>query len=282
MKAFIGEGGIYLNDVKRKAPQKTKISKEKIKEAISILDVAERFSPKINTRTKRPQIICPFHSDKNLGSCRIYTDSNTFKCEACGAHGDTLALASGYLDIPLNSMDNLLERIVSEFGLIRENVCDHCTSWDYYRGKRVPDRLSSEEYKRLLLDDHYSVPAEFEQIEYEKDEWDYVPCRYTQYYYRSLALQDPEFHDWVVCTVSRKYWLRYASMLLFCQSQGYVLMEDVIQKTMDDSIRLLRKGLMDKRLFRKELKLRNILLNEQIEESLRTARNRSDSGRSAV
>ena len=179
-------------------------------------------------------------------------------------------------------MDNLLERIVSEFGLIRENVCDHCTSWDYYRGKRVPDRLSSEEYKRLLLDDHYSVPTEFEQIEYEKDEWDYVPCRYTQYYYRSLALQDPEFHDWVVCTVSRKYWLRYASMLLFCQSQGYVLMEDVIQKAMDDSIRLLRKGLMDKRLFRKELKLRNILLNEQIEESLRTARNRSDSGRSAV
>lgn len=253
-----------------------------MKAVISILDVAERFSPKINTRARRPQIICPFHSDKHLGSCRIYTDSNTFKCESCGAHGDTLTLASGYLDIPLSSMDHLLERMVSEFGLIRENVCEQFLPDNCSGRKKGPERLSSEEYKRLLLDDHFSVPTEFEQIEYEKGEWDYVPCRETQYYYRSLAMQDPEFHDWVVCTVSRKYWLRYASMLLFCQSQGYILMEDVLQKIMDDSIRLLKKGLMNKRLYRGEMKLRNRLLNEQIEEEIRSAQNRSDSDASAV
>lgn len=117
-----------------------------MKDVISILDVAERFSPKINTRAKRPQIICPFHSDKHLGSCRIYTDSNTFKCESCGAHGDTLTLASGYLDIPLSSMDHLLERMVSEFGLIRENVCeqflpDNCSGRKKVRNVSVPRNI---------------------------------------------------------------------------------------------------------------------------------------------
>lgn len=266
-----------MNIFPSKAPHKTNISKEKIKEVISILDVAERFSLKINTRTKRPQIICPFHADRNLGSCRIYTDSNTFKCESCGAHGDTLTLASGYLDIPLSSMDKLLERIVSEFGLIRSAVCKQYTMNDYNRKKRL-DRLSAEEYKEFLHDDHYSIPIKFEQIEYEKDEWDYIPTQYAQYYYRSLALQDPEFHDWVICTVSRKYWLRYAGMLLFCQGQGYILMEDVLQQTIDNSIRLLKKGLIDKRLFRKEMKLRNILLNEQIDKQSKAAQNKSGSG----
>ena len=98
------------------------ISKEKIKDRISILEVAQAYSPKINERVRKPLIICPFHEDKNLGSCRIYPDTNTFKCEACGAHGDTLKLSSGYLGIPLSEMNELLERLVSEFGIVRETV----------------------------------------------------------------------------------------------------------------------------------------------------------------
>ena len=102
----------------RTLPRKNKdkpISKEKLKEHISILEVAQAYSPKINERVKKPLIICPFHEDRNLGSCRIYPDTNTFKCEACGAHGDTLKLASGYLNIDLSEMHVLLEKLVSEF-----------------------------------------------------------------------------------------------------------------------------------------------------------------------
>ena len=122
------------------------ISKEKVKECISILEVAQVYSPKINERAKKPLIICPFHEDRNLGSCRIYPDTNTFKCEACGAHGDTLKLASGYLGIKLSEMNALLEKLVSEFGIIRENV-----EVEYNGNSKTspPERLSPEEYKEL-------------------------------------------------------------------------------------------------------------------------------------
>ena len=48
------------------------ISKEKLKEALDIMDVAYAFSGQINTKPKQPLIICPFHNDRHLGSCRVY------------------------------------------------------------------------------------------------------------------------------------------------------------------------------------------------------------------
>lgn len=252
-----------MTTVRRKAKPDMPISKEKVKEYISILEVAQKYSPKIRENTRRPLILCPFHPDKNLGACRIYTDTNTFKCESCGAHGDMLKLASGYLDIPTSQMNDLLERLISEFGIPKDSV-----RADYTPNVRIPpkpvERLSPEEYKELLTDDHYAIPAKFEVIEYEKDEYDYVPTEYTNIYYRTLAVKDPEFHDWVICTVSRIYWLRYAHMLFFCQNNGYALFAEVLEKKMKDHIELLKKGLTNKHLFQPELKLRNRLLNEEM------------------
>ena len=87
-----------MTTTRRKSKPDMPISKEKVKDYISILEVSQKYSPKIRENTRRPLIICPFHPDKNLGACRIYTDTNTFKCESCGAHGDMLKLASGYLE----------------------------------------------------------------------------------------------------------------------------------------------------------------------------------------
>ena len=247
---------------RRKAPP---ISKEKVKDVISILDIAEKYSDRINRRPRQPQILCPFHEDRHLGSCRIYTDTNTFKCESCGAHGDTLTLAAGYLGMKNSALNELLEALICEFGIQRESV-----QVDYTPGcrfvKKPPDRLSPEEYTKLLHDDHYSVPCRFEEIEYEEGVIDYVPVEYNHIYYRTLALKDPAFHDWVICTVSRKYWLRYADMLFTCQRIGFTLMEEVIQSEMEESKALLLKGLLNKSLFRPELKLRNELLNELLSE----------------
>ena len=97
-------------------------SKEKVKETVSILEVARKYSPQINEHAKRPKIICPFHEDRHLGSCRIFTDTNTFKREACGAHGDTLTLASGYLGIKPAALNELLEKIVAEFSIITDTA----------------------------------------------------------------------------------------------------------------------------------------------------------------
>jgi len=238
------------------------ISKEKVKDRISILEVAQAYSPKINERVRKPLIICPFHKDRNLGSCRIYPDTNTFKCEACGAHGDTLKLSSGYLDIPLSEMNELLERLVSEFGIIRETVEVEYTGTS--TPPPPPERLTPEEYTELLMSDHYSVPVKYEQIEYEENEWDYVPSEYSNIYYRTLAVKDPEFHDWVICTVSRKYWQRFTEMLFYCQSINFVLMEEVLAEKIENGKRLLKKGLVNKQLYRQELRLRNQILNETL------------------
>ena len=120
-------------------------SKEKVKEAVSILEVARKYSPQINERAKRPKIICPFHEDRHLGSCRIFTDTNTFKCEACGAHGDTLTLASGYLGIKPTALNELLEKIVAEFSIIPDTVrVDYSSNTPI--AARPPERLSPEEY----------------------------------------------------------------------------------------------------------------------------------------
>lgn len=239
------------------------ISKDKLKELIPIMDVARKYSPKVNERTKLPLIICPFHEDHNLGSCRVYPSTNTFKCEACGAHGDMLKLASGYLDIPLSKMNDLLESLTVEFGIPRESVQIE-PSPSRSKPMKPPERLSPEEYTELLQSDHYSVPCRFEEVEYEEGEFDYVPVEYTHIYYRTLAIKDPEFHDWVICTVSRKYWLRYAEMAVYCQDNGFTLLEEAIQSHMDKATRLLRKALINKNLYRGELRLRNELLHKSL------------------
>ena len=60
-------------------------------------------------------------------------------------------------------------------------------------------------------------------------------------------------------------------MEMFCQIQGYNLFVDVLQEKLKRGLELLKKGLIDKRLYRKELKLRNELLQETIEEQRLTA-----------
>lgn len=58
---------------------------------------------------------------------------------------------------------------------------------------------------------------------------------------------------------------------MFCQIQGYNFFVDVLQEKLKRGLELLKKGLIDKRLYRKELKLRNELLQETIEEQRLTA-----------
>ena len=180
-----------MKKTRRNGPPIMPIAKDKLKDRLTILEVAQKYSPKINERTRRPLIICPFHEDRNLGSCRIFPETNTFKCEACGAHGDTLKLASGYLDIALSDMNDLLENLVNEFRIPIDTVRVDYTPGAYNRKQPPAERLTSEEYTELLTSDHYSMPIKFEKVEYEEDVYDYVPCENTTIYYRTLAVKDP-------------------------------------------------------------------------------------------
>ena len=168
------------------------IAKEKVKAVLDIMDVAEAFSGQINTRPKQPLIICPFHNDKHLGSCRVYRDTNTFYCEACQTSGDALKLASGYMDIPLSRMNELLEEIVSRFGINRDSVTVDSTEKPTVSKKQL---LSVEGYRFLNFGkEYYEIPVKFEEFELEKDEIEYWPTGYRKVYFRSLAMKDPKGH----------------------------------------------------------------------------------------
>jgi len=60
-------------------------------------------------------------------------------------------------------------------------------------------------------------------------------------------------------------------MEMLCQVKGYNLFVEVLQEKLRRGLELLKMGLIDKRLYRKELKLRNELLQETIEEQRLTA-----------
>lgn len=159
-------------------PKQKPISKEKVKAVLDIMDIAHAFSGQINERPRQPLILCPFHEDKHLGSCRVYRETNTFYCESCHTAGDTLKLASGYLDIPLNQMNDLLETIVSRFGIDRSSV--EVDSSARPRRKQL-NLLSVEQYRFLNCGKEYvEIPVEFEPFEFENDEIEYWPTRYKK------------------------------------------------------------------------------------------------------
>lgn len=56
--------------------------------------------------------------------------------------------------------------------------------------------------------------------------------------------------------------LNYMQMLIFCQSIGFAPMEDIIEKKLKRINILLKKGLINKKCFPEELRLRNTLFNE--------------------
>lgn len=238
------------------------IAKEKVKAVLDIMDVAEVFSRQINTRPKQPLIICPFHNDKHLGSCRVYRDTNTFYCEACQTSGDALKLASGYMDIPLSRMNELLEEIVSRFGINRDSVTVDSTEKPTVSKKQL---LSVEGYRLLNYGkEYYEIPVKFEEFELEKDEIEYWPTGYRKVYFRSLAMKDPKEHDWVICAITRTPWFKdkmYVAQCIMENRRDDCWFTEEIIKVREA---LLYEAVLDKRSFREEMNIRKRDLKEML------------------
>lgn len=238
------------------------IAKEKVKAVLDIMDVAEVFSGQINTRPKQPLIICPFHNDKHLGSCRVYRDTNTFYCEACQTSGDALKLASGYMDIPLSRMNELLEEIVSRFSINRDSVTVDSTEKPTVSKKQL---LSVEGYRLLNYGkEYYEIPVKFEEFELEKDEIEYWPTGYRKVYFRSLAMKDPKEHDWVICAITRTPWFKdkmYVAQCIMENRRDDCWFTEEIIKVREA---LLYEAVLDKRSFREEMNIRKRDLKEML------------------
>lgn len=60
------------------------MNKEDVKQRHPIGEVLARYGIQINAHSF---ICCPFHKEKT-GSCKVYTETNTFHCFGCGKTGD--------------------------------------------------------------------------------------------------------------------------------------------------------------------------------------------------
>ena len=209
------------------------LSKEKIKDVLSLTDVAEQYSPKVANKGKITYIICPFHDDKHIGSCYFYNDRNTFVCKSCGEHGDALRLASGYTGIPLSSLNELLERIVAELGWDRRSFTKD--ERPEYSTRPLSKPIVSDEVYTLLTGAPYIRTAiEFvtKSINGQKVS---IPTKYNMQYYRSMARQDPKKHDEMLCRLSRIEWRKAVKKSAQC------LYDDTAKRESDRLSKLFRE-----------------------------------------
>lgn len=245
-----------------KKQTKMPISKDKVKAVLDIMDIAHAFSGQVNTHPTQPLILCPFHNDKNLGACRVYTDTNTFYCESCKAHGDALKLASGYMGIPLDQMNELLEQIVSRFGITRESVTAESTRKPSINKKHL---LPVEAYKLLNFGkEYYEIPIEFDTFEFDNNEIQYWPVRYQKIYFRSLALKNPNEHDWILCAITRTPWFQdkiYVAQRIMEGRRNECWFTEWLIQTKE---KLLYDALLDKKMYNEEMAVRRRDLKEML------------------
>lgn len=238
------------------------ISKDKVKAVLDIMEVAHAYSGQVNTRPKQPLILCPFHNDRNLGACRVYTDTNTFYCESCKASGDALKLASGYMGIPLTEMNELLEEVVSRFGINRDSVTAESTRKPTVNKKKL---LSVEAYQFLNFGkEYFEIPIAFDTFEFENDEIEYWPVRYQKIYFRSLAMKDPREHDWVICAITRTPWFKDKMYVAQCIREGRRDACSFTEWLIKIKEELLYDAVLDKRAYREEMAIRRRDLKEML------------------
>ena len=166
------------------------------------------------------------------------------------------------MDIPLSRMNELLEEIVSRFGINRDSVTVDSTEKPTVSKKQL---LSVEGYRLLNYGkEYYEIPVKFEEFELEKGEIEYWPTGYRKVYFRSLAMKDPKEHDWVICAITRTPWFKdkmYVAQCIMENRRDDCWFTEEIIKVREA---LLYEAVLDKRSFREEMNIRKRDLKEML------------------
>lgn len=187
------------------------LDKKKVKDALTISEIVEKYSPKYRVKGKAIFFLCPFHDDHNLGSCYSYLDAHYFTCSACREKADVLKLASQYTDIPLNNMNQLLEKLVQDFGLIREYYTQDADLSMSSAKKNVVPTLSDEEYQLLTGIAFIRTPAKTEDISVGGNVQK-ITTKYNWTYLRTLAKRDASAYEFEIITRSRIIWKKLSEL----------------------------------------------------------------------
>lgn len=84
--------------------------KQAVKDGVSIFEVAEHFGVKLQGH-RTQQLRCPFHGVDRKPSARIFSETDSFHCWACGRDGDQIWMAMEFLEEPFGKAISYLAKV---------------------------------------------------------------------------------------------------------------------------------------------------------------------------
>lgn len=141
------------------------LNTDKIKAAVSALDVCEKYGIEVN---RAGFARCPFHAGGNerTPSMRVWRGDRGYYCFSCHASGDSIALAQGILGI---SFSEAIRRLDSDFNLglniggrlsRNEQIRANKELWERRKAK---EKVENEH--RALIDEFNQAVAQIRQME---------------------------------------------------------------------------------------------------------------------
>lgn len=267
------------------------LDKKKVRDAFVIADIVKMYSNRFEVRGRTIVFICPFHNDSNLGSCWAYLDAHSFTCSACRERADVLKLASAYTGIALTDMNSLLEELVKQFGLPRENYIKDGSSVAFNKID-TDELLNEQEYQRLLGTSFLKKPVRKMKFK-DKD----IVTHYDYLSFPALARRDKKAYDNNILIRSRSIWRKLNALKIkaktdkdFCYYCETLFLKGGMVKYADNSDddepsvrqikerkrayevfecliieneRLLQKALLDKSLYEAEIQLRKEIASRE-------------------
>lgn len=104
--------------------------------------------------------LCPFHSDKSVGSFMVNDDKGLYKCFACGAHGDVIDYA---MFATGKSFIEVLREFEANAGIDYGSAKHRALlndQWERQRAKREAEQQEDQEKRRRKAEGewHHAVP----------------------------------------------------------------------------------------------------------------------------
>lgn len=219
-------------------PERIHVDSELLKDYITAEAVLRAYDsilqPKNNRNDKIVDIICPFHNDKNHGSCKVWMEKNDFYCYGCGKGGNVAMLAFHCVEIVHGgnlNYDRQCYYIAEDLGIDFALVTKEGNDGEFKKVEPAPDDAL---YESIFGKNYFAFNTEFKNIKLKFGEA-FVPVEQEKVYFHTLFRQDRVKHDAIVlCYANAKF-----------EDMIYGLDEEKIEELIRMWIAILKKLVKD-------------------------------------
>lgn len=187
-------------------PENIHVSAELLREYITAEAVLKAYDSILQPRSKGRivDILCPFHNDKNHGSCKVWIDKNDFFCYGCNegkGHVSNLAFKCVEIVHGNLSYDRQCYYIAEDLGIDFSLVTTNDVG-EYKKVEPVPD---DSLYESIFGKNYFAFNSNFKNVKLKFGEA-FVPVEQEKVYFHTLFRQDRTKHDAIVlCYANAKF-----------------------------------------------------------------------------